>query len=228
MKHVALLAASALAVALSGTSAVAATITFDTYPDGTTVSSTADPLISNQYASLGVTFQGFYSDGTTGSPVATTYAGGPEGTNYQRNYLANAQSTALIDFGPPATLTPRFATLSISFANGANGVSLSHNNFSRVGLTTFNAYDANNGLLQTFTINDGNGWARRAFNAVDIFRLDLVIANNQYFGIDNLTFTPNAEAAVPEPATWSLLLVGFGMIGMGVRSRRRTATIRFA
>jgi len=221
MKHVAFAAASALALALSGASAFAATITFDTYPDGTPVSSTADPRISNQYASLGVTFQGFYSDGTTGSPIATTYAGGPEGANYQRNYLANAQSTALIDFGPPVTLTPRFATLSISFANGANGVSLSHNNFSRVGLTTFNAYDANNSLLQTFTINDGDGWGRRALSAADVFRLDLVIGGNQYFGIENLTFTPNAEAAIPEPAAWGLMLVGFGVVGTGLRSRRR-------
>lgn len=224
MKHVALAAASALALALSGTSAQAATITFDTYPDGTTVSSTTDPRISDQYASLGVTFQGFYSDGTTGSPIATTYAGGPEGANYQRNYLANAQSTSLIDFGPPPTLTPRFATLSISFANGANGVSLSHNNFSRVGLTTFNAYDANNSLLQTFTINDGNGWGLRSLTVADVFRLDLVIGGNQYFGIDNLTFTPNAEAAVPEPASWGMLLLGFGLMGAGLRSRRRTVT----
>lgn len=228
MKHVALAAVSAVALALSGTSALAATITFDTYADGTVVSSTADPRISDQYAALGVTFRGIYGDGTTGSPVATTYAGGPEGPNYQRNYLANAQSTSLIDLGPPVTLTPRFATLSIAFATGANGVSLSHNNFSRVGRTTFNAYDAGGGLLQTFTVNDGDGWGRRALTVFDVFRLDLVIGDNQYFGIDNLTFTPNAEAAVPEPATWALLLTGFGMIGMGARSRRRRTGLTYA
>jgi len=33
-------------------------------------------------------------------------------------------------------------------------------------------------------------------------------------------------AAVPEPASWSLLLCGFGMIGGAMRSRRRTA-VRF-
>jgi hypothetical protein len=30
-----------------------------------------------------------------------------------------------------------------------------------------------------------------------------------------------AVAAVPEPATWTLMLTGFGMIGAGVRSRKR-------
>ncbi|WP_428333165.1 PEPxxWA-CTERM sorting domain-containing protein [Novosphingobium sp.] len=36
----------------------------------------------------------------------------------------------------------------------------------------------------------------------------------------NVDFT-SATAAVPEPATWAMMLVGFGMIGMTVRSRRR-------
>jgi len=33
-----------------------------------------------------------------------------------------------------------------------------------------------------------------------------------------------ANAAVPEPATWGLMLTGFGMVGAGLRSRRRTVT----
>ena len=32
----------------------------------------------------------------------------------------------------------------------------------------------------------------------------------------------DAAAAVPEPATWALLLTGFGMIGVAVRRRSRT------
>jgi len=31
-------------------------------------------------------------------------------------------------------------------------------------------------------------------------------------------------AAVPEPATWSLMLLGFGMVGAGLRTRRRSVT----
>jgi hypothetical protein len=36
------------------------------------------------------------------------------------------------------------------------------------------------------------------------------------FEIDNL-----ATGAVPEPATWGLMLMGFGMVGAGLRTRRR-------
>ncbi len=39
--------------------------------------------------------------------------------------------------------------------------------------------------------------------------------------LDGVTFTPDV-AAVPEPATWAMLLVGFG--GVGVLSRRRRST----
>lgn len=40
---------------------------------------------------------------------------------------------------------------------------------------------------------------------------------SQYF--DNVTLD---VAAVPEPATWGMLLLGFGMVGSSLRNRRRT------
>ncbi|KQU53523.1 hypothetical protein ASG67_17970 [Sphingomonas sp. Leaf339] len=35
-------------------------------------------------------------------------------------------------------------------------------------------------------------------------------------------------AAVPEPATWAMMLVGFGMIGATTRYRRKSTAIRYA
>lgn len=40
--------------------------------------------------------------------------------------------------------------------------------------------------------------------------------------VDNLVFT------VPEPSTWALMIVGFGMIGFAMRSRRRKTSIVYA
>ena len=43
----------------------------------------------------------------------------------------------------------------------------------------------------------------------------------------NLTFTPTAP--VPEPATWALMLLGFGAIGFAMRRRRKDAVrVRYA
>lgn len=43
--------------------------------------------------------------------------------------------------------------------------------------------------------------------------------------LDSFTIT-RASGAVPEPATWLMMMLGFGMVGYGVR--RRTARIAFA
>jgi hypothetical protein len=40
--------------------------------------------------------------------------------------------------------------------------------------------------------------------------------------VDNLVFT------VPEPATWAMMMAGFGMIGFAMRSRRRRTTVVYA
>ena len=37
-----------------------------------------------------------------------------------------------------------------------------------------------------------------------------------------------AAAGVPEPATWSLMLAGFGMVGACLRSRRRSTAVTYA
>lgn len=38
---------------------------------------------------------------------------------------------------------------------------------------------------------------------------------------------PDSQAAVPEPGTWAMMLVGFGLLG-GVMRRRQNAMVRFA
>ena len=49
-------------------------------------------------------------------------------------------------------------------------------------------------------------------------------AKNASYG-GNITFTPSA---VPEPATWAMLLVGFGMMGASMRYRRKSTAVSFA
>jgi hypothetical protein len=44
------------------------------------------------------------------------------------------------------------------------------------------------------------------------------------FEFDNVAFT----AAVPEPATWAMMMLGFAMVGAAARYRRRSTNVRFA
>lgn len=38
---------------------------------------------------------------------------------------------------------------------------------------------------------------------------------------------PSVTAAVPEPATWAMMLMGFGIVGAAMRRRKQNVTIRF-
>lgn len=50
--------------------------------------------------------------------------------------------------------------------------------------------------------------------------------SNSFIAIRNLAVTP--AAAVPEPATWAMMLLGFGMMGATLRYRRKSTKVSFA
>ena len=87
---------------------------------------------------------------------------------------------------------------------------------------------------------DGNAAANRTARSATIGGLN--IANNGTFyirwsdtndlgsddglAIDNFSLTPiTAVAGVPEPASWALMIGGFGLIGMGARRRTRRSVV---
>jgi hypothetical protein len=84
-------------------------------------------------------------------------------------------------------------------------------------LTFTSDYDTFTGLLpgsEAFAFNLLNALPR--FNASTGQALDSFTAN----GGGNFSFT----AGVPEPATWGLMIMGFGGMGLMLRNRRRAAT----
>jgi hypothetical protein len=44
----------------------------------------------------------------------------------------------------------------------------------------------------------------------------------------SLTFSPAAVAAVPEPASWALMMAGFALVGGAARYRRRNTAVTYA
>lgn len=53
--------------------------------------------------------------------------------------------------------------------------------------------------------------------------------NPQSYGLNELkVFSADPTGAVPEPATWAMMIMGFGMVGSGLRVGRRKQTTRIA
>ena len=46
--------------------------------------------------------------------------------------------------------------------------------------------------------------------------------------LDNITISAPLSSAVPEPATWAMMIIGFGGAGVAIRRRRRDDSVAFA
>ena len=82
-----------------------------------------------------------------------------------------------------------------------------------------------------------DNWEPFAFfnftSSIAFDRIDLIQNGGGGFELDNVTIGnalrgqgDNSTGAVPEPASWAMMLAGFGLVGGALRARRRT--IRFA
>ena len=227
------LAATTVALLAAVPADAATTITFDTLPSGTALPASGT-TIGTQYQSLGVTFSGSNTIGNYTGPLnawGLIQATGPAGSG---NYLG---SFGAIPPGGPSNylLAPRYDVMSLLFADTASAISFGLS-AARPGVT-INAYGANGALLQSLAgVVSDSGFTLQTLSATNVARVDLVgtfsgtTANSaRLFGIDTLTFTANAAAgAVPEPATWGMMILGFGMIGGAARSRKTSTRVTFA
>ena len=69
----------------------------------------------------------------------------------------------------------------------------------------------------------GSGWNGEFYGAVDNVQIDFSGGRSL-----NSNFEVAASGAVPEPATWGMMILGFGMMGASVRYRRRSSKVAVA
>ncbi len=111
------------------------------------------------------------------------------------------------------------APLAIIFSDVTNGFTFS--NVSNSAGTAI-ARDAGDNILATITFSgfpSSFSFLQNGIKSVTFF-------SNSQFGVDDLMFG-NVAGGVPEPATWAMMILGFGVIGGALRSRRR-GTVRVA
>ena len=121
-------------------------------------------------------------------------------------------------------------TLTINFASAVKGVG------AKIQRDAYGDFVAgilvNGGALGSFSFNgtgsgagdDSTAFAGVLSDAYDITSITFTMDGGApSFAIGKLVLGANANA-VPEPATWALLISGFGMIGFAARRRVRTVT----
>lgn len=129
-----------------------------------------------------------------------------------------------------ATLQSTTAYQYVSFFLG----SIDSFNFVDVLDTAGNVIGTYNGTqLAAPNAADGNQDISQTNRRITIFRTgtDAAIGGIRFRSVGSNSFSTevdNVVFAVPEPSTWALMLMGFGMIGLTMRSRRRRTNVVFA
>lgn len=189
---------------------------------------------------------------SSGNLLLETYDGvSPiSGFAYQNNAAGGRYFSITDQTGPGAySLTQAFtlATMTIvtisfdHFANDSTGNPINNGRLSSLGANQNAVVDLLTGTADAFTENaadivatfygpgadagaNPNPWATYSTTltlAAGTYQIRFAEADNQGFfqqGVDNVSVT----AAIPEPASWAMLITGFGLVGAAAR-RRRTA-----
>jgi hypothetical protein len=93
------------------------------------------------------------------------------------------------------------------------------------GAPNFGSLTFGGTLLGSLTDAPASDYTNYVFSAVAASaRTDLTFSfrhDPSYWYVDDVSVT-GLSGAVPEPATWGMMLLGFGMVGAAARRRRRT------
>ena len=190
-----LLAATAIVAGLGSVPSYAAVITFD------------EP-------GIGSTVDGFYNGG-----------GGPNlGADFQAGDWA-----VITGFGQTSQPNFSYSISGTGYVNIANGFINSFGfNYGAFTGTTATVFDGLNGsgiaLGSIFLgANNTNAFSPAAINFSGTGHSFRILGGGSQFGFDDVTFTAAPAGPVPEPATWAMMLMGFGLMGFGLRNRRKQA-----
>lgn len=202
-------APAALAIAAVATPAQAA---IPVYPDG----GTENPLVYSFSATTTGNLLAYYT-GSTAS-FTNTLGLSVNGGSVQFSTLSSGVSTAgdVFDFG--VVTLGDILTFVIDVNAGEDTW------YSNVAL---NADGANHVWSTDYAGGDFGIPAGTFVSFEDLDAKEGSDFNYQDIGFVFTNVTPVATSAVPEPATWAMMIGGFGMVGGAMRYRRRKTTVSF-
>ena len=157
--------------------------------------------------------------GITGSPtnpLTLSAAGTIEVASF--NPGVSAESNSLLS--QPGNAAP----LSILLASNADSITFTSGSFD--GGTIFADFFSSTGALVATRSFTGSGYSIFSFSGLGTFRGITFRDNSDGAGVRFQNFSYNSVAAggVPEPASWAMMIAGFGLAGTAMRRR---ATVRY-
>ncbi|WP_058756032.1 DUF4394 domain-containing protein [Sphingomonas endophytica] len=156
------------------------------------------------------------NDGSlTGAPTTTSLGYASGDINAGRNPGVSAAAYTSSTFGAAGSSTQLYVI------DTDNDVLARQNNNGGV-LNTVGSLGADLGSRTSFDIVGNDAFA---FNGTTLYRADLNTGQLTSVGQTNRALFGIAIAAVPEPGTWGMMILGFGVVGYAMR--RRKAMIRF-
>ncbi len=195
----------------------------------------ADTVVHNSAPAGGWFFGSGNDYAPANSTVLTTTSGNELALRFHQTYIpAPASNNGVYNFALGTTplsfdwsFTGAPTQGQLTLTNVGTGDTYSYNPFFFINDNAVSGNTSQNSFRFNW-VNDGTWWipAQPGFFTPSVdstYRVDFNA------GGDSLAITAvfGAGAAVPEPATWALLILGFGLVGAAMR-RKPAATVSYA
>lgn len=211
LSRIAFLVATSALASLS-ISAQAQTITLERATAGTPLTSYSEGPLTITASTGGFLFGSATNDAPT-THLVTGYF------NTSTNSILNLTSAAGL-----------FSFISLGYS-GSTSNFIPGGRADGMNSVTFTGFDGAAQLFsQTVVLGDYDGFDNYMTLTGPTAAIDRLNIATQGFvlNLDNIVTSSPIAAAVPEPATWAMMIAGFGAVGFAMRRRRTQATVRFA
>lgn len=169
----------------------------------------------------------FYNGGTSGA--------GLSGTNYGVTFIGTAIAansyTGANEPDPGVLIFGGGEPIGVNVASGfTNSFGFSYSSATSTTITLYDGLSGTGAVLATLALpynyNSTCGYCRWDSATVSFAGIARSIdfgGSGEFAGFDRLSFGSADAVAVPEPASWAMLLAGFATIGVGLLGRRAFA-----